>query len=67
MGAGEFAYRVRSTITESPVVNDIKLTLSMGMAQFSPDEKDSEFFERTGQALYRAKDQGRNQVVVDFG
>ena len=67
MGAGEFAYRVRSTITEAPVVNDIKLTISMGMAQFSPDEKDSEFFERTGQALYRAKDQGRNQVVVDFG
>jgi len=67
MGAGEFAYRVRSTITEAPVVDDIKLTISMGMAQFSPDEEDSEFFERTGQALYRAKDQGRNQVVVDFG
>ena len=50
MGAGEFAYRVRSTITEAPVVDDIKLTISMGMAQFSPDEKDSEFFERTGQA-----------------
>jgi diguanylate cyclase len=66
-GAGEFAYRVRSTITESPVVEDIKLTISMGMAQFSPDEKDTEFFERTGQALFRAKDQGRNQVVLDFG
>jgi diguanylate cyclase (GGDEF)-like protein len=66
-GAGEFASRVRSTITQAPVLDDIKLTISMGMAQFSPHEKDSEFFERTGQALFRAKDMGQNQVVVDLG
>ena len=41
----------------------VRLTVSIGVAQFSGDRK--MFFTATDQALYRAKAQGKNCVVID--
>jgi diguanylate cyclase len=45
-----------------------RITISIGAAQLAPNEKVSEIIERADAALYRAKAQGRNQVVAaDLG
>jgi diguanylate cyclase len=41
------------------------ITLSLGVATFLPGEPVAEFVRRADAALYRAKNAGRNQVVVD--
>ncbi|MCP4289385.1 MAG: diguanylate cyclase, partial [Gammaproteobacteria bacterium] len=38
---------------------------SMGVVSMSEDENQESLFKRADNALYRAKDNGRNQVVVD--
>ena len=43
------------------------VTVSMGIAELSMDPQDQSFedmIRRADQALYRAKQQGRNQVVI---
>lgn len=39
-----------------------KVTISAGISQLQEDDSFDEFFKRTDQALYVAKDKGRNQV-----
>lgn len=45
---------------------DIKITISMGLAEFSYDESGEELFERADKALYNAKESGRNKVCVSI-
>ncbi len=42
----------------------IRVTASSGVAQLSPGERIGDLVRHSDQALYRAKDQGRNQVAV---
>jgi diguanylate cyclase len=42
-----------------------KITVSIGVAQFRPQEMLEEFIRRADAALYRAKGAGRNQVIAD--
>jgi diguanylate cyclase (GGDEF)-like protein len=42
----------------------VKVTISLGAAQMRDTEDSDALFERADAALYQAKDQGRNQVVV---
>jgi len=43
----------------------IFVTVSIGVAAFAgPEEKDTEVVERADRALYAAKTEGRNQIVV---
>ena len=44
----------------------VKVTISIGLAQFdeSKDDGFSELLKRADDALYKAKDQGRNRVVI---
>jgi len=74
-GAIQIAERLRQSIAElsipirpatgdSPAV-DLRVTVSIGVAVLSPDVPSlAVLLERTDQALYRAKNSGRNRVVV---
>ena len=42
----------------------LRVTLSAGLAEHRPDETIRQTLERADAALYRAKAQGRNRVVV---
>lgn len=60
------ADRVRSYISGTPVYVDgqaLNITTSAGVAQVDKGEKLRDVFKRADEALYRAKQQGRNQVV----
>ena len=65
--AVEFANRLRTTIENYSFVQQIKVTVSIGVGQFSLTEHESLFFDRVDKALYLAKQQGRNRVVADTG
>ncbi len=66
-GTERFAQRVRQAIEESKFETDtgtLGVTVSIGVACHAPNESRKELFERTDQALYRAKNNGRNCVIV---
>lgn len=60
----EFAEKLRAAVENDlfPVVG--KITISMGVSLFNPEDSFSELFKRADQGLYYAKDHGRNQVGV---
>ncbi|WP_445369360.1 diguanylate cyclase [Methylomonas sp. BW4-1] len=63
--AVEFANRLRTTIEDHSFVEQIHITISIGVGQFSITEHESQFLDRVDKALYLAKHQGRNRVVAD--
>ena len=73
----ENAYRLVETIRKAIGTKRIhnkqkdmdygSVTLSLGLAQYRPDEAVSDFIERTDSALYRAKGEGRNRTVCEEG
>lgn len=64
--------RLRKAVETSPIpINDensdvktIKVTISMGLAEFNSQETGEELFERADKALYEAKESGRNRVCI---
>lgn len=61
---------VREHIAKLPFhfrAEPVSVTFSAGVTQFADDEHLEEAFERADQALYKAKDAGRNQVMVAAG
>jgi diguanylate cyclase len=44
----------------------LKVTISIGGAIITNDDTESSLFERADQAMYKAKNNGRNQVVMDL-
>lgn len=66
-GARIFAERIRECVEKDPVETDadsVPVTISMGCASYQPNEAMSEFINRADEALYRAKELGRNRVEV---
>jgi diguanylate cyclase (GGDEF)-like protein len=61
------AERLRQTIEEQKFRGAdnqlIPVTVSLGVAQFNPDDDVDDLFEKADKRLYRAKEQGRNRVV----
>lgn len=55
---GEFACESFSTWSITPV----RKTVSIGAAEYNPDEELSIFLKRTDESMYRAKKQGKNRV-----
>lgn len=58
------AERVRSTIETSTCDKNHQQTVSIGLVEFQSGETLVDLYKRVDQALYRAKDNGRNCVVV---
>ncbi len=67
--AGHIAERLREAIGGTPVDVDgvsHKVTMSLGVAELRSGEDLTALLARADDALYRAKDAGRNAVVVDI-
>ena len=60
----EFAEKLRVAVENTlfPVVG--KITISLGVSLFDPQDSFSELFKRADQGLYYAKEHGRNQVSM---
>jgi diguanylate cyclase (GGDEF)-like protein len=67
-GARIFAERLRASIESQPVIHDgkeISYSISLGLAEIGENMPDHEkWIECSDQALYQAKEGGRNQTVV---
>ncbi|MBJ7552244.1 diguanylate cyclase [Marinomonas ostreistagni] len=60
--------RYRTLLSEQPYIyesNDLDLTVSVGVCMYDGDEKQFELIKRADNALYEAKNSGRNKVVID--
>jgi diguanylate cyclase (GGDEF)-like protein len=61
------AERVRQAIARRPVIYEgksVSVTTSLGLAELQPKEKPGQVIERADQALYSAKNSGRNRWVA---
>ena len=67
--ANKIAERVRHIVQELKIPIDqhlIDLTVSIGVAEYDPEETDIHpTLQRADQALYRAKEAGRNRVLLE--
>jgi diguanylate cyclase len=66
--AGKIAEKIRESIDRTRFYYHeelIRLTISLGVTQAQPTDKDAEnLFVRVDKAMYRAKREGRNKVIV---
>lgn len=64
-GAVTHAERLRKAVCSEPFICDgqaLKVTISLGCAEFDVTESANQFVARADKALYRAKQNGRNRV-----
>ena len=62
--AGFFAERVRAEVEQKNFVTVGKITISLGVAQFRPGDSIDALLGRVDNALYKAKQDGRNRVEL---
>ncbi|THB66389.1 MAG: diguanylate cyclase [Gammaproteobacteria bacterium] len=68
-GARGFAERVRAEIENTPVKTEehtVDVSVSAGCAEYSPEESIEHFIHRADEALYMAKENGRNRVELSM-
>ncbi|MES9851528.1 MAG: GGDEF domain-containing protein [Candidatus Thiodiazotropha sp. L084R] len=66
LGANLLAERIRENIENLRIesLKDLQVTLSLGVSMMSSDDTTETLFKRADSALYKAKNQGRNQVIM---
>jgi diguanylate cyclase (GGDEF)-like protein len=55
--------RLHDAVSSRPVAEAGDVSVSAGIAELDADEEPNAFFERADEALYRAKERGKGQVV----
>lgn len=63
-----FASRLRRAVEELDIVTEdvkIKVTVSVGVAMFAPEDTIDSLVDRADRAMYHAKSSGRNQICLD--
>jgi diguanylate cyclase (GGDEF)-like protein len=66
-GAKLLAERVRLAIRSldfTEIAQDLSVTASLGVASYAPEESPEQLLKRADDALYQAKRQGRDRVVI---
>jgi len=63
--ADQLYHRLLGAVSSRPVGQAGRLSISAGMAELREDDNPTAFFERADEALYRAKERGKGQVVSD--
>ena len=64
-GAARCAERIRQAIAARPFDETYRVTISAGVAEYRRGETVPEWLARADEALYRAKAEGRNRVVIN--
>lgn len=65
--AKKIAEKLRKKVEESPFnfkKEPVQITISFGVGEFNLNESADDVFARADKALYKAKDSGRNQVII---
>jgi diguanylate cyclase (GGDEF)-like protein len=65
--AEQLFLRLQGAISGRPIGQAGRLHISAGVAELKPDDDSITFFERADQALYRAKDAGKNRAFTADG
>jgi diguanylate cyclase (GGDEF)-like protein len=62
--ADQLYRRLQAAMAAAPIGQTGRLMLSAGVAELRPDDDAAAFFQRADDALYRAKDRGKAQIVA---
>jgi diguanylate cyclase (GGDEF)-like protein len=62
--ADQLYRRLQSALSARPIGQAGRLSFSAGVAELKPEDDPTVFFERADEALYRAKERGKAQVVA---
>ena len=62
--AAHLAEQLRTLVDANELVPDHAVTISLGVAELKPDEIANAWLHRADEALYRAKDSGRNSTSL---
>lgn len=59
------AERIRALVESSDIIEDMTITISLGVAELNQVESGDEWMHRADKGMYEAKHRGRNRVCVD--
>lgn len=59
------AQKLRITIQDHIFTNELRITCSFGISQFHTSDKYTDLFKRADEALYKAKNTGKNKVIIE--
>lgn len=61
-----FAEKLRNLVEKHNFINNLHLTISTGITELKKDENEDNFYKRVDEALYSAKQTGRNKTVLSL-